>query len=313
MQELLVKDVQEYFKYQVVTGDESSLTRKIEVADVNRPGLELTGYFDYSQPKRVVILGDKEINYINNVMSHEQQIASFEFLTSENTPMILISRNHECPRLLMDIATRKNFPIFTSYAPTSSLITEMVSYLEEQLALFENVHGVLLDVHGVGVLIMGDSGMGKSEIALELIKKGHILVADDRVDVSRVHNRVLGETPEILRDMLEIRGIGIINVAQMFGITASMPKCNINLVVQLEKWNDEKEYARVGNEEKQYQHFFGIDVPKVVLPVREGRSMGAIIESAVTNYILLQRGIDSSKDFENRIYDFIKNKNGSEE
>ena len=308
MKELLVKDVQRDFGYELITGDEKSLLRKIEVPDVNRPGLELTGYFEFSQPKRVIILGDKEINFINYEMGKEQQNTSFEFLTSDSTPMIVISREHECPELLAEIARRKNFPILTSKASTSNIIVELVSYLEENTAVYDNIHGVLLDVFGIGVLIKGASGIGKSEIALELIKKGHILVADDRVDVSRVHNKIMGAAPELLKDMLEIRGVGIINVVQMFGITSTMPKCNINFVVDLERWDDTKEYARVGTEEKQVEHFFGIDVPKITLPVREGRSMAVIIESAVTNYILLKRGIDSSKDFEDKVYSYIENR-----
>lgn len=306
---VLVKQMQDYFKYRMISGDEHSLQRRIEVADVNRPGLELTGYFDNFQPRRVVVLGDKELNYINRVMTEEQQRQSFDFLTGERTPMILISHDNECPRILKEIAQAKNFPIFASFAPTSSLMVEIVSYLEEQLATSESIHGVLLNVFGVGILIRGESGMGKSEIALELIKHGHILVADDRVDVSRIHNKIMGESPMLLKDMLEIRGIGVINVVQMFGIVATMPRCDISFVIDLVRWDTSREYMRVGNEEKMYQNYFGIDIPRIELPVREGRSMAELIEAAVTNFILLQRGIDCSKDFENRVYNFIKNRN----
>ncbi|MDD6467336.1 MAG: HPr(Ser) kinase/phosphatase [Erysipelotrichaceae bacterium] len=306
---VLVKQIQDYFKYRVISGNEDSLQRRIEVADVNRPGLELTGYFENFQPRRVVILGDKELNYINRVMTEEQQRQSFDFLTGDRTPMILISHDNECPRILKEIAQAKNFPVFASFAPTSSLMVEIVSYLEEQLATSESIHGVLLNVFGIGILIRGESGMGKSEIALELIKHGHILVADDRVDVSRIHNKIMGEAPVLLKDMLEIRGIGVINVVQMFGIVATMPRCDINFVIDLVRWDTSREYTRVGNEEKMFQNYFGIDIPKIELPVREGRSMAELIEAAVTNFILLQRGIDCSKEFEDRVYNFIKNRN----
>lgn len=308
MSPITVKEVLDYFKFRKITGDDASLQRKIEIADVNRPGLELSGYFDYSQPRRVLILGDKEINYINTVMTPEQQQASFDFLTNEATPMILISRDHECPMLLKEIAEKKNFPIFTSYAPTSSVSVELISYLEEHIAPNESLHGVLMNVYGIGILIKGESGMGKSEIALELIKRGHILVADDRVDIHRAHNAIIGEAPEILKDMLEIRGVGIINVASMFGVAAVMPRCHVDLVIELEQWDMNREYARVGNEEKQTETYFGLAVSKITLPVREGRSMAAIIESAVTNFILLSRGVNSSKEFENKVYNFIKNR-----
>ena len=311
MESLLVKDVHDYFKYRQICGDEQSLNRKIEVADVNRPGLELTGYFEYSQPRRVVILGGKELSYIKT-MPEDKQRQSFDYLTNENTPMILLSKDQQCPPLLLEIAQKKNFPIFVSFAPTNSLMVEIVSYLEEKLATFDNVHGVLLNVFGVGVMLRGESGMGKSEIALEMIKKGHILVADDRVDVARIHNKIIGEAPELLKDMLEIRGIGIINVVQMFGIAASMPRCEVQLVIDLERWDPDREYNRVGNEDQLYDTYFGIDIPKIVFPVREGRSMAELVEAAVTNYILKERGVDCSKEFENRVYNFIQKQNGNE-
>ena len=309
---LLVKDVLNYFKYRQICGNEESLNRKIEVADINRPGLELTGYFEYSQPRRVIILGGKEISYINN-MSEDKQRESFEYLTNEHTPMILLSKDHVCPPILLEIAQKKNFPIFVSFAPTKSLMVELVSYLEENLAEFDNVHGVLMNIYGVGVLLRGKSGIGKSEIALELIKKGHILIADDRVDVARIHNKIIGVVPEILKDMLEIRGLGIINVTQLFGITASAPQCQLKLVIDLQHWDTAVGFERKINEEKSYETLFGIDIPKIVFPVREGRSMAELIETAVTDYILKERGIDCSKDFEDRIYQSILNKKGKEE
>lgn len=309
---LLVKDLLKYFKYRQICGDAESLNRRIEVADINRPGLELSGYFEYSQPRRVIILGGKELSYIKK-MSDERQKESFDYLTNERTPMILISKDQQCPPVLMEIAQKKNFPIFVSFAPTNSLMVELVSYLEENLAVFDNVHGVLLNVFGIGVLLRGESGMGKSEIALEMIKKGHILVSDDRVDIARIHNKIIGEAPEILRDMLEIRGLGIICVSQMFGIAASMPRCQLQLVIDLERWDFNREYSRVGNHDQLYETFFGIDIPKIVFPVREGRSMAELVEAAVTDYILKERGIDCSKEFENRVYQLILNKNRNEE
>lgn len=309
---LLVRDVLKYFKYRQICGDDESLNRKIEVADINRPGLELTGYFEYSQPRRVVLLGGKELSYIKTI-SEEKQKEGFEYLTSEPTPMILISEDHECPPVLFEIAKKKNFPIFVSYAPTRSLMIEVASFLEENLAVFDSVHGVLMNIFGVGVLIRAKSGMGKSEIALELIKKGHILIADDRVDLARIHNKIVGECPDLLKDMLEIRGLGIINVTQMFGITASAPRCELKLVIDLERWNFDKEYRRAANDDVFFETIFGIDIPKIVFPVREGRSMAELIEAAVTNYILKERGIDCSKEFDNRVYNYIVAQNRKEE
>ena len=196
-----VRRLVEAFNFEQITGNDKSLDRPISIADTNRPGLELAGFFENSQVKRLVVLGDKEIAYIQT-MSVAKQRKSFDFITNEATPALIITKNHECPELLRKCAKRKNFPIFRSASPTWRLIVDMVAFLDEQLATSECLHGGLLSIYGKGVLIRGESGMGKSEIALELIKRGHLLVADDRVDCYRIHNKIIGKSPELLRDML---------------------------------------------------------------------------------------------------------------
>ena len=192
---------------------------------------------------------------------------------------------------------------------TSRLMVDLVSFLDERLAPSDSIHGVLISVYGKGVLICGESGMGKSETALELIRKGHVLVADDRVDVVRVHNSIIGHSPQLLQGMLEIRGIGIIDVAKMFGASALLSSAQIDLVVSLEKFDSSVEYARVGIENEQFMHVLEVDLPKIVLPVKEGRTMAVLIESAVTNFRLKEMGFDSAKEFENRVYDYIEKQN----
>lgn len=303
-----VRSLQAYFNFEQICGTDASLDRQIEIADTNRPGLELAGYFDHSQARRLVILGDKEISYIHT-MSEKKQRKSFDFITDKHTPAIIISKGHECPLLLKRIAKRKRFPIFLTNASTSRLIVEIVAFLDEGLATSDSLHGGLISIYDKGVLIRGDSGMGKSEIALELVKRGHQLVADDRVDCYRIHNKIVGKSPDLLRGMLEIRGIGIINVQRMFGIASIIPKAEVNLEISLVKWEDNADYDRVGIEEKKYDSILGVDIPKIIIPVREGRSMAVIIESAVTNYILSEMGMDSAKEFEQRVLDYIeKNK-----
>lgn len=303
-----VQVLTESFDFKQITGDKKSLTRQISIADTNRPGLELAGYFENSQLKRLVILGDKEIAYIQT-MSVQKQRKSFDFITDEVTPAIIITKGHECPEVLKRCAKRKNFPIFLSQSPTYRLIVDMVAFLDEKLATSQCLHGGLLSIYGKGVLIRGESGMGKSEIALELIKRGHLLVADDRVDCYRIHNKIVGKAPELLNGMLEIRGIGIINVARMFGVSSVLPKTEVNFQVTLEQWQSGQDYDRVGIEEKKHENILGIDIPKIIVPVREGRSMAVIIESAVTNYMLNEMGLDSAKEFEQRVLDYIaKNK-----
>ena len=304
-----VRTLVENFDFIQITGDDASLERPIVIADTNRPGLELAGYFENSQQKRLVILGDKEIAYIATMSVHKQR-KSFDFITNEQTPAIIVTKGHKCPDVLKRYAKRKNFPIFLSSSPTYRLIVDIVAFLDEQLATSMCIHGGLLSIYGKGVLIRGESGMGKSEIALELIKRGHLLVADDRVDCYRIHNKIVGKAPELLREMLEIRGIGVINVSRMFGVSSVLPKAEINFQVNLEPWKADQDYDRVGIEEKKHENILGIDVPKIVVPVREGRSMAVIIESAVTNYMLSVMGMDSAKEFEQRVLDYIeKNKN----
>lgn len=303
-----VKDLAQYFNIRQITGNEESLQRPILLSDTNRPGLELAGFYEHSQAKRIVILGDKEIAYIQT-MSEKKQRKSFNFITNEITPAIIITKDHKCPEVLRKIAKRKNFPVFESSSQTYQLIVNIIAFLEEKLASSINVHGGLLSIYGKGVLIRGESGMGKSEIALELINRGHILVADDRVDCYRIHNQIIGKSPELLQGMLELRGVGIVNISRMFGVRSVLPKAQIDFEVVLEPWDSNKEYDRVGIEEKKEENILGISIPKIILPVREGRNMAVLIESAVTNYLLGQMGLDSGKEFEQRVLDFIdKNK-----
>ena len=306
---VFVRDVLNYFGYRQLSGDDRSLDRRVTESDLNRPGLELSGYTEEAT-SRIVILGEREINYINKEMSPERQREAFDFLTREQIPMMLISRDLPCPGELWRIANEKNFPIFSSYAHTNSIIVELMNYLEEFFAEVNVIHGVLLQVYGRGVLITGESGIGKSEIALELIKRGHILVADDRVDVFRAHNKVFGEAPEILRGMLELRGIDLVNVIDMFGAMSTAERTEIDCIINLQKWTGEQAYDRREFGTEMTETIFGIDIPKMEIPVREGRSIAAIIEAAVSNIIMRQRGINSAERFANRLTDYISSHEG---
>lgn len=303
-----IRDIKDYFDYTQITGDDSSLERWVIVPDVNRPGLELAGYYKYTEPRRVVIIGEKERAYIDT-LPEEIQHERFDKITDGYTPCIIIAHEQRCPEILKEIASYRNFPIFETPLPTYRVMTDLITFLDAKMAPTDTVHGVLVNVYGKGVLIMGESGMGKSEIALELIRKGHILVADDRVDIARVHNSLIGRAPELLEGMLEIRGIGIIDVAKMFGGSSLLSEDEIDLVIKLEKFDDHSEYARVGNEEQMFMPILETNVPMIVLPVKEGRSMSVLVESAVTNFQLKERGFDSAKEFEQRVYAFIEKQN----
>ena len=229
-----VQEFADYFQFEQLTGDEESRKRIIELTDTNRPGLELAGFFDYSQKKRLIILGDKEIAYINT-MSEAAQKRSFDFLTREETPALVITRGHECPPILRECAIEKNFPIFSCSEKTNHTIVNIISWLDEKLAKSVCVHGELLLIYGTGVLICGESGMGKSEIALELIRRGHQLVADDRVDCSRIHNRIVGCSPQLLEGMLELRGVGVINISRS---TVSVPSLRSPMSIFRSRWRN---------------------------------------------------------------------------
>ncbi|MDF9825211.1 HPr kinase/phosphorylase [Breznakia sp. PF5-3] len=312
MSTLCVKEFVEHFDFEVVHGNKESLKRVIKVADTNRAGLELAGFFDYSQPKRIVVLGDKEIEYIKT-MSEEHQHRSFEFITGEETPLLIISKNHECPAILAEIAYRKNFPILRSKMQTSRLVISIVSYLDEKLAKIDSLHGVLLSIYGKGVFIRGESGMGKSEVALDLIRRGHQLISDDLVDCYLIHNEIIGHPPKLLEGFIELRGIGIVNIRKLYGTSSTLPFKHIDFVIELKAWDNNTEYDRVGIEDTKYEAILGVNIPKIILPLRGGRSMATIIESAVTNIVLKEEGYDSAKDFENRVLAFIDQQKGDEE
>ncbi len=214
--------------------------------------------------------------------------------------MILVTHGREVPELLKEIAHRKNFPVLRTNMKTSFATLSLTNFLDEQLAESTIIHGELVRVYGVGVLITGTSGMGKSEIALELIKKGHQIVADDRVDCYLIHNELIGRTPELLQGFMEMRGIGVINVSRMFGVGALSNEAKITLHIHLEPFNDNQEYDRVGIEEKETSEFLGIKISRINIPVSPGRPMSAIIETAVMNHMLTEAGKDPAKEFEER-------------
>lgn len=303
-----IQEILDHFGYEHLVGNEDSLKRWVVVPDVNRPGLELTGFFEHTEPRRVLIIGAKEESYIST-LDKKTQKERFENILDGFTPALILTMNRECPEVLKEVAEKRNFPVLRSPHPTFRVMTDLITYLDSKLAPQATLHGVLLNVYGKGVLIVGESGMGKSEIALELIRRGHLLVSDDRVDVARIHNKITGKAPELLESMLEIRGLGVIDVEKMFGGAVLLEETDIHLVIQLEKFVAGKEYNRVGNVEELYYPILDLNIPMVVLPVMEGRSMGVLIEAVVTNFRLKERGFNSSKDFEQKVYEHIERKN----
>lgn len=306
-----VREFTKYFNFEQVSGDEESLNRLIKVPNTNRPGLELTGFYDHAEHKRIVIIGNKETAYLSK-MDSQTKLERFNKITHDKTPLALITSSNKCPKELIEVANEKNFPVFRTEVPSSTIMVEMVTYLDEILALTTNVHGVLMNVFGKGVLIIGDSGMGKSEVALDLVLRGHSLIADDRVDVSLVKKTIIGTAPELLKGMLEIRGIGIIDVMQMFGVRAYLEKKEVDFVVEFKKWNDNDYYLRAGTEEPTFYQTLGLDIPLLIFPVKEGRNLAVLVESAVQDFMLKQRGVNTAEIFDKKVMDFIERKNTKE-
>ncbi len=304
---VLVRDVINFFDFEQITGNDDALNRWIVVPDINRPGFELSGYFKLTEPRRIVLIGNKEIEYISHLTDAEQY-ERYPKITDALTPMMIVTHNNPVPPILVEVAEKQNFPIFRTRLDTYRLTVDLISYLEEKMAPEDTLSAVLMVVYGKGVLLMGESGIGKSEAALELIGDGMAMVADDRVDVERVHNTIIGHAPELLKGMLEIRGIGIIDVMRMFGANSLTDKHTIDLVIDLRQYDGTQEYNRLESS-TDYYRILGISIPKIILPVSPGRSTKALIESAVTNFILLEEGYDSSAHFRSRIYEHLLSEN----
>lgn len=287
--------------FERITGDESSMLREVCIAEINRPGFELAGFFKHSDFRRMILLGEKETAFIEQ-MDEERQKEIFPMLFTEETPGIIIAKGKPCPVILKEIAQNNNFPIFITENATGRVAIELTNQLDSALAPETLMHGVFLNIYGKGVIIKGDSGIGKSEIALELIKRGHLLVADDAIELYHIGQSIIGKAPEVLFNLLEIRGIGVIDVSKMFGISSTLDKDRVDLIIQLDRWVPSKEYTRIGFEEKSaYETILDVEIPKVVVPVSSGRSMSVIIESAVMNMRLKDNGYDSNKEFVDRI------------
>ncbi len=302
---VMVREIKEAFRLEQLAGDDYSLERWTVVPDVNRPGFELCGFYRMSEPRRIVIIGNKEIEYIKE-MSEADQRERFPRLTDGLTPAIIISRNGEMPAVLKEIADANNFPVLRSSLPTYRLVTDLIAFLDERLAREDTINGVLMNVYGKGVLLRGDSGMGKSETALELIGKKHVLIADDRVDIEHVHNTIYGHAPEIIKGLLEIRGIGVIDVEKMFGASAVGEQTEIDLIINLVPYSNRDEYDRVGDSKQEYTELLDVMIPTITIPISAGRNVGVLVESAVTNFQLKEKGYSSAKEVKKRFRNYTE-------
>ena len=299
-----VKMLVDKVKLKVIYGTKELLEKPITTADISRPGLEMTGYFDYYSPERIQLVGMKEWSYLNT-MTDYNRYSVFSTMFKKETPAIIVARGLEIPKEMLRAAKENGVCVLQGHNGTSTLSGEMSWYLNAQLAERTSVHGVLVDIYGMGVLIQGDSGIGKSETGLELVKRGHRLVADDRVDVYAKDEETLwGEPAEILRHLLEIRGVGIIDVMSLYGASAVRNSSQVQLAIYLENFEKGKIFDRLGNGNEEIE-LQGVKIPCVRIPVKTGRNVSIVIEAAAMNYRAKQMGFDATKTFEDRLTKLI--------
>ena len=292
---VLVKEVIEKLRLDIVYGEPELLEKEINTADITRPGLEMTGYFDYYTPERIQLLGMKEWSYLVSMSSHNRyQVLKKMFLPE--TPAVIVARGLVVPEEMLKAARECKIAILTSRTATSRLSGELSSYLDSRLAERTSVHGVL---------IQGDSGIGKSETGLELVKRGHRLVADDRVDIFAKDEITLwGEPAEILRHLIEIRGVGIIDVMSLYGASAVKDSSQVQLAVYLENYDTHKTFDRLGNNAEEIE-ISGVSIPRIRIPVKTGRNISVVIEAAAMNYRAKEMGFDATRLFEERLTNLI--------
>ena len=262
---------------------------------VERPGLQLAGFFNYFDSRRIMVLGLSEYEYIRSFPMDERREKLSRLFAYGEIPCIILSRDLPASPELMEAVRTASCPLFRSPKVTTDLMSDLYIYLNRALAPSMTEHGVLMEVFGVGMLLTGKSGVGKSETAMELIKRGHRLIADDSVIIKEIANELHGTAPEIIRYFMELRGIGIINVKSMYGSGSVLNEKKIELVIQLENWQQGKEYDRVGDTAA-YAEYLGVKIPKLTIPVSPGRNLAIIIEVAARNFRLKSMGYDASQE-----------------
>ena len=277
-----------------LAGKKGATERRIDSARIQKLGLALAGFAHYIHPGRVQIVGQSEISYLNQLET-ETRIRAVRNLELEKISCVLITKNLQPPREVIEIAEEVGLPILRTRQVSSAAIGAVSNFLQEVLAPEKNLHGVLVGMYGIGVLILGDSGIGKSECALDLISRGHNLISDDTVIVKRIGTRIQGSSPDLTREHLEIRGLGIINVRDVFGVTAiGKQKKQIDLCIELKKWNGMDEIERLGLETKE-EDILGEKITKFVLPVSSGRNTSTLVETAIRVHLLRLNGYDAAQ------------------
>ena len=286
---------------------------KITQPDINRPAIQIAGYYEHYDAARLQIIGYVEYTYMENLSSKEKREAYEKLLSYEETPAVVYCRELYPDEIFLEIANKHKVAVLMTKKSTSDFMAEIIRWLKVKLAPCIVVHGVLVDVYGEGVLITGESGIGKSEAALELIKRGHRLVSDDAVEIRKVSDDTLiGSAPDVTKHFIELRGIGIVDVKTLFGVSSVKDTQSIDLVIKLEEWNRDKEYDRLGLEE-QYTEYLGNKVVCHNIPIRPGRNLAIICESAAVNYRQKKMGYNAAQEFYKRIQENFAKKREEDE
>ena len=288
------------FKLEPVYTFEKYEKIKIVTNELNRPGLQIAGFFDYFYNNRIQVMGRVEFSYLEK-MSGEERSASLERLFEKKIPCVIITRNIDVPPEMLEVAEKYSTPVLRTDVTTSRFISALIAFLNVELAPRQTMHGVLVEVYGEGILLLGDSGVGKSEAAIELVKRGHRLVADDAVEIKRVSDiSLLGSAPDVIRHFVELRGIGIVDVKMIFGIGAVKNVEKIDFIINLELWQDKKQYDRLGLT-TEYTEILGINIPSITVPVKPGRNLAVVIEVAAMNNRQKKMGYNAAEALNNRV------------
>ena len=307
---LPLKKVIEEFELEKIYETDDLDSVMITNTDVNRPGLQMVGFFDYFDNNRIQIMGKVEFTYLEQFHADERA-EKIEKLMSQNIPALIVTRGLQIFPEMIELAEKYNVPLLRSESGTSAFMSALIAYLNVQLAPRRTRHGVLVEVYGEGILILGESGVGKSETAIELVKRGHRLVADDAVEIKRVSDKTLvGSSPEIIRHFVELRGIGIIDVKEIFGIGAVKDTENIDMIIHLEPWEEGKQYDRLGMVDE-YTNIMGINVPSLTIPVKLGRNLAVIVEVASMNNRQKRMGYNAAVELNNRLMSQMESQLGN--
>ncbi len=300
-----VADVFEEMKLELVNQG-TGLERKVETIEVNRPGFALSGFLMYYPSERIQILGRTEMAYLHSLPEEDIKERVMRMCSFENTPCFIFTRGLDIPAIFMEASEKSGIPLLRTHHSTPRLLSQITSFLEIRLAPETLVHGVLVDVYGIGILMTGSSGIGKSETALELLKRGHRLVADDAVEIRQISDDTLvGTVPPLLQYLLEIRGLGVINAMTLFGAGAVRTHKRIEMIVELEAWEEGRPYDRLGLDDVK-KKILGVELTSVTVPVRPGRNLAVIIEVAAMNQRLKRMGYHAAKELSEKLLSSIQ-------